>query len=76
MSQKYLLGIDNGGTVAKASLFTRDGREVAVASCKSDSRSPQPGWVEFDAEQLWQATAAAVRTELAQITSRQKRRAG
>ena len=61
MAKQYLLGIDNGGTVAKAALFTRDGREVAVASSKSDSRSPQPGWIEFDTDQLWQATAAAVK---------------
>jgi L-xylulokinase len=65
VAQHYLLGIDNGGTVAKAALFTRDGREVGVASCKCDSRSPQAGWFEFDAEQLWQATASAVRQMLA-----------
>lgn len=66
MTQPYLLGIDNGGTVAKAAVFTRDGREVAVAATKSDSLSPQPGWVEFDAEQLWRATASSVRQVLAQ----------
>jgi len=57
----YLLGIDNGGTVAKAAIFAPDGREVAVASSKTESLGPSPGWVEFDAETLWQATAAAVR---------------
>jgi L-xylulokinase len=57
----YLLGIDNGGTVAKAAVFARDGRELAVASSKTESLAPSPGWVEFDAEALWQATAASVR---------------
>lgn len=57
----YLLGIDNGGTVAKAAVVSRDGHELAVASCKTESLTPRPGWVEFDAEALWQATAAAVR---------------
>lgn len=65
MTKQYLLGIDNGGTVAKAALFTGDGREVAVASNKSDSRSPQPGWVEFDANQLWRATAESVKQVIA-----------
>ena len=57
----YLLGIDNGGTVAKAAIFAWDGREVTVAACRTESMSPLPGWVEFDAEAMWQATAAAVR---------------
>ncbi len=61
MSEKFLLGIDNGGTVAKAAIVAQDGRELAVAACKTESLTPLPGWVEFDAEALWQATAAAVR---------------
>ncbi|MHB8954800.1 MAG: FGGY-family carbohydrate kinase [Pirellulaceae bacterium] len=61
MSEIYLLGIDNGGTVAKAAIFARDGRELAVAARKTESLTLAPGWVEFDAEAMWQATAAAVR---------------
>lgn len=57
---RYLMGIDNGGTVAKAAIFTPEGREVAVASSRNDSLSPQPGWVEFDMHRLWQATADAI----------------
>ncbi len=60
----YLLGIDNGGTVAKAAVVAQDGRELAVAACKTESLTPLPGWVEFDAEALWQATAAAVRSAI------------
>ncbi len=57
----YLLGIDNGGTLAKAAIFARNGRELAVAARRTESLTPSPGWVEFDAEAMWQATAAAVR---------------
>jgi L-xylulokinase len=57
----YLLGIDNGGTVVKAAVVASHGRELAVAARKTESLAPSPGWVEFDAEALWQATAAAVR---------------
>ena len=63
---KYLLGIDNGGTVAKAGLFTTEGRELAVAARKSDMDSPRPGWVERDMERLWQATAESIRAVLAE----------
>lgn len=61
MTGPFLLGIDNGGTVAKAALFSPDGREVAVAANKTDTLSPAPGWSEFDLNQLWSAAAAAVR---------------
>ena len=40
---KYLLGIDNGGTMAKAALFTPDGTEIAVASRKSEMLDVNPG---------------------------------
>lgn len=60
-----LLGIDNGGTVAKAALFTPDGRELAVASRKVELLSPHPGWSEIDARQLWRATAQAIREVIA-----------
>lgn len=61
---KYLLGIDNGGTVSKAALFTTDGKEVGVASRKVKALEPKPGWSERDAAGIWRATAAAVREVL------------
>ena len=65
MADMFLLGIDNGGTVAKAALFSLDGREVAVAAGKSETLSPAPGWTEFDMDKLWSAVATAVRQVLA-----------
>ena len=63
---QYLLGIDNGGTVAKAALFTLDGHEVAVASRKTEMLSPCPGHTERDMDRLWQATAASIQTALSE----------
>jgi len=60
----YLLGIDNGCTMAKAALFTTDGREVAVASRKSEMLDTQPGWAEFDMNQIWLNAAGAIRRVL------------
>jgi len=62
---KYLLGIDNGMTVAKAALFTLDGREVAVASEKTEMITPHPGHYERDAEALWRATADSIKKAIA-----------
>lgn len=65
MATRFLLGIDNGGTVAKAALFSLDGREVAVAAEKTETLSPAPGWIEFDMDKLWSAVGTAVRQVLA-----------
>jgi L-xylulokinase len=62
---KYLLGTDNGCTVAKAALFTLDGKELAVASQKIDTLTPQLGWVEMDMTRSWQATVESIRQVLA-----------
>jgi len=61
---QYLLGIDNGCTMAKAALFTIDGQEVAVASRKSDMLDTQPGWAEFDMNRIWANAADAIRETL------------
>lgn len=58
---RYLLGIDNGCTVAKAALFGVDGQEVAVASRKSGMLETRPGWAEFDMNRIWANAVEAVR---------------
>lgn len=65
MAGMFVLGIDNGGTVAKAALFSPDGCEVAAAARKTEMLSPSPGWTEFDMDKLWSAVATAVRQVLA-----------
>ncbi|MBW8017591.1 MAG: carbohydrate kinase [Planctomycetes bacterium] len=57
---KYLLGIDNGGTVSKAAVFTLDGQEIAVASRDSELITPRAGFVERDAALMWDKTAEAI----------------
>jgi len=67
---QYFLGIDNGNTVSKAALFDLHGKEIAIASCKVDTRYPHPGWTERDMELLWQSTASAIREVLANSGAR------
>jgi L-xylulokinase len=57
----YVLGIDNGSTVAKAAIFSISGDEVACAARKIPLSSPQVGYSEVDMEILWQLTAEAIR---------------
>ncbi|GED13930.1 FGGY-family carbohydrate kinase [Aneurinibacillus migulanus] len=63
---KYLLGIDNGGTVTKAALYTIEGKEVAVSSKKTKMLMPQPGHTERDIEGLWQANVTVIKDVLHQ----------
>ena len=63
---KYLLGTDNGCTMSKAALFTLDGREVAVASRKTETLTPRPGFLERDVPEMWQSTAAVIRQVIAE----------
>lgn len=58
---QYLLGIDNGGTVAKVALFDNAGRELALARRKVDLDLPHPDWREVDAQRLWEATTESIR---------------
>ena len=61
MANTYLIGVDNGGTMTKAAVFTADGRELAVASRPVQVLTPHPGWSERDMTAMWRDTAAAIR---------------
>ena len=57
----YLLGIDNGLTVSKAVIFDHQGRTVSIARRRIPQLMPQPRFVERDMNQLWLATAQAIK---------------
>ena len=58
---RYLVGVDNGGTMTKAAVFTAEGRELASAARKVEILEPRPGWSERDLEAMWRGTAEALR---------------
>ncbi|HSN77252.1 MAG TPA: glycerol kinase GlpK [Anaerolineae bacterium] len=57
-SQRFILAIDEGTTNAKAVLVDQAGGVVKEASRPVSIAYPQPGWVEQDAWELWQAALA------------------
>jgi L-xylulokinase len=63
---RYLVGVDNGGTMSKAAVFTQDGRELAAAARKVELLQPHPGWSERDMAAMWRGTAEAIREAVAQ----------
>jgi glycerol kinase len=58
---RFLLSLDEGTTSARAALYDEQGRRTAMQSQPFPSRYPQPGWVEQDPEEIWQAQLAATR---------------
>jgi glycerol kinase len=59
-----VLAIDAGTTGVTALLVTTDGRIAARGYEEFAQHFPQPGWVEHEPEQIWQATLAACRQAL------------
>jgi glycerol kinase len=50
----YILAIDQGTTSSRAILFDNEGRVVQVAQREFHQYFRQPGWVEHDANEIWQ----------------------
>jgi glycerol kinase len=60
-----ILAIDAGTTGVTALVVSEDGLIAARGYQEFGQHFPQPGWVEHEPEEIWQATLAAVRTALA-----------
>jgi glycerol kinase len=60
-----ILAIDAGTTGITALLVSAEGKIVARGYREFEQHYPQPGWVEHEPEQIWQATRAAVADALA-----------
>ena len=62
---RYILALDEGTTSARAIVFDQNGRQRALASRPVHCHYPREGWVEQDAEQVWEAQLEAGREALA-----------
>jgi len=61
-----ILVIDAGTTSTRAMLFGRDGAVGATAQAEIKQHFPHPGWVEHDAQEIWQSTLDCVRQVMGQ----------
>ncbi|WP_308917203.1 FGGY-family carbohydrate kinase [Jannaschia sp. LMIT008] len=66
MADGAILAIDEGTTNAKAVMVALDGAILATGSAPLAITHPRPGWVEQDADAIWDATRHAVSDCLAQ----------
>jgi len=62
---RYVLALDQGTTSSRAILFDARGAVVAVDQYEFTQHFPQPGWVEHDADEIWQTQLRAARGALA-----------
>ena len=53
MRGEYILSIDQGTTSCRALLVNRDGKIESIAQQEFTQIFPKPGWVEHDAEEIW-----------------------
>ena len=51
--EKYILALDQGTTSSRAILFNQAGEIVGSAQQEFTQIFPQPGWVEHDANEIW-----------------------
>ncbi len=50
-----ILALDQGTTSSRAIVFDHDGQPLATARQEFTQHFPRPGWVEHDAQEIWQS---------------------
>jgi len=65
MAKEHLLALDQGTSSSRAIVFHASGRIVAMAQREFRQIYPQPGWVEHDADEIWDTQLAVAREALA-----------
>ena len=53
LPEKYIMAIDQGTTSSRAIIVTHDGKIIASHQAEFPQIYPKPGWVEHDANQIW-----------------------
>ncbi|KRO16301.1 glycerol kinase GlpK [Lacticaseibacillus saniviri] len=62
MNDTYVLAIDEGTTSTRAIIIDHDGNKVADAQREFPQYFPQPGWVEHNANEIWNAVLSTIAT--------------
>lgn len=61
----YILAFDQGTTSSRAILFNHDGKIVSRAQKPFTQYYPEPGWVEHDANEIWETQLEVAREAIA-----------
>ncbi|WP_050611565.1 glycerol kinase GlpK [Ligilactobacillus agilis] len=60
MAESYVMAIDEGTTSTRAIIFNHAGNKVADAQQEFPQYFPKPGWVEHNANEIWNAVLATI----------------
>ncbi|MED5423441.1 MAG: FGGY family carbohydrate kinase, partial [Pseudomonadota bacterium] len=66
MSKKAIIAIDQGTTSSRSIAFSEDGAILALAQKELTLHYPNKGWVEQNANDIWQDTLWALKDVIAQ----------
>ncbi len=61
MKNKYILSIDQGTTGSRAFIFDQTGKAISSAYQEFKQYYPKPGWVEHDADEIWQSCVTVIK---------------
>jgi glycerol kinase len=67
---RFVMALDQGTTSSRAILFDKSGAVAAADQHEFQQHFPQPGWVEHDAEEIWQSQLRAARGALGKAGAR------
>jgi glycerol kinase len=68
--KKYVLALDQGTTSSRAILFDHAGNIVASAQQEFRQHFPQPGWVEHDAQEIWETQREVMHATIAKSSAK------
>ena len=60
----HVLALDQGTSSSRAIVFDARGRKLGAAQKELAQHFPQPGWVEHDAEEIWETALGSAREAL------------
>ena len=66
---KFLMAIDQGTTSSRCILFTREGKIASVAQKEFTQIFPHEGWVEHNAEEIWETQFSVCREAMKKINA-------
>lgn len=64
---KYVMALDEGTTSARCILFNEKGEMCSVAQKEFTQFFPQSGWVEHDANEIWQTQLSVAREAMSKL---------
>ena len=64
---KYIMALDQGTTSSRCILFDKSGNICAVVNKEFKQIFPKPGWVEHDANEIWETTYEVAHAAMAKL---------